>query len=123
MLKLNLSTLSFIINLYLTTGKPLTDFSTKFPKAEDALEFIHLSYAVQEFTSCEEIEAEPTFPNGAKCEYYRKTVIGTEAMVVTSRKNKYIGVLFGGSDELRDWIVDCDIKKVPFGPPEVRNIV
>lgn len=118
--------LSFILKHNLTLCRTLTDVtsdeslsvSTTFPTAEDALEFIHLSYAVQEFTSCEEIEAEPTFPEGAKCEYYKKTAIGTEAMIVTSHKEKYIGVLFGGSDELEDWIVDGLIAKVPFGPQD-----
>lgn len=123
---LKISFLIFIVKGYPITSEISLDIasdesfsvSTNFPTPEDALEFIHLSYAVQEFQSCEEIEIEPTFPDGAKCEYYQETLLGTEAMIVTSSVNEYIGVLFGGSDQLRDWLVDVTIEKTLFGPPE-----
>jgi hypothetical protein len=56
------------------------------------------------------------FPSNLSCEYYEEKKDGTQVAVIRSDENKYIAVVYAGTDSTVDILYDADLRAVRFGP-------
>lgn len=96
--------------------------SLEFPSLEDSTEMARLSkmiYKFKHYDDCNatDIDGNPLLPPDLDCHFYHHdTNQGTQVMVLSSSLNKYIGVVYAGTDDLRTTLTDTDILLKPFGP-------
>lgn len=109
--------------------------SNTFPTLSDTLEMSALSLLVYRYkrqqndTKVCELINERIFPNSTKwkdppimvaddlvCHWYHHDHWqGTQVMVVSSTKKRYVSVVFAGTDDLRTSLADANIYSKPFG--------
>eukprot|EP00521_Asterionellopsis_glacialis_P014959 CAMPEP_0195307238 /NCGR_PEP_ID=MMETSP0707-20130614/37614_1 /TAXON_ID=33640 /ORGANISM="Asterionellopsis glacialis, Strain CCMP134" /LENGTH=385 /DNA_ID=CAMNT_0040371485 /DNA_START=341 /DNA_END=1498 /DNA_ORIENTATION=- len=79
-----------------------------------------LIYAFKHDTSCNATNSHgvPILPPDLKCHYYEHETIfqGTQVMIFSSFHQKYIAVVYAGTDNLRTLLSDTDILQKPLGP-------
>jgi len=96
------------------------DTNMSFPTTKEAIELNRLSRYVYEARrlTCARVMKSNILPENITCYLNDWNRIGTETMVVTSSSEDstgYIAVLFAGTDEKRDVLIDANINLVPFG--------
>lgn len=92
-------------------------FSDRFPSISETVEMSKLSSLVYDFKDKPEDYCS-TFSNaqGLKCHwYFHDTVFGTQVMIVSSPRQRYLAIVFAGTNDLITSLEDMDISKKPFG--------
>jgi Lipase (class 3) len=92
-------------------------FSDRFPSITETLEMSKLSALVYDFKGRPDDYCS-TFSNaqGIRCHwYFHDTVLGTQVLLVSSPRQKYLAIVFAGTDDLRTSLEDMDITKKSFG--------
>jgi hypothetical protein len=98
--------------------------NSHFPSVKKTVEAVMLSNLVYSLKSCSPKDLPPEFPSSLSCEYYEEKKDGTQVAVIRSDENKYIAVVYAGTDSTVDILYDADLKAVRFGPegePLVNN--
>lgn len=93
------------------------EFADQFPSLEETLWMAKLSKIVYEFRHEDENYCN-TFklPDGTKCEMYdHNTRLGTQVLIVSNTKKRYIAVAFAGTDDIRTSLEDAHVTQKPFG--------
>ena len=93
------------------------DLSNQFPTLPETLEMAKLSSLVYRFKGqnasyC----ADFSNADGVRCHWYcHDEQQGTQVMIVSNSKKRYIAIVFAGTDDLRTSLQDMHIAKKPFG--------
>jgi hypothetical protein len=98
--------------------------NSHFPSVKNTVEAVMLSNLVYYLKGCSPKDLPPEFPSNLFCEYYEEKKDGTQVAVIRSDENKYIAVVYAGTDSTVDILHDADLKAVRFGPegePLVNN--
>lgn len=105
---------SVVSNLLRGTSTPLSE---QFPTLAEAVEMSKLSSLVYSFKGQEEDYCS-SFSNeeGIQCHwYFHDAILGTQVMIASNPKKKYMAVVFAGTDDLRTSLQDMDVAKKAFG--------
>eukprot|EP00980_Cylindrotheca_fusiformis_P030954 scaffold25678_cov137-Cylindrotheca_fusiformis.AAC.2 len=93
------------------------NFADQFPSLDDTLNMAKLSKLVYHFrhendTYCQNYSS----ADGVKCEWYMHNYeLGTQVMIVSNRKHRYVAVVFAGTDDIRTSLEDVNVGQKPFG--------
>jgi len=97
-------------------------WSDVFPSLNDVVSMARLSGLVYEFrdaynfTCADFIPAPGNYTEDITCEWYTHSyTLGTQVLLVSNRKEKYIAVIFAGTDDLRTFLEDTNMITKPFG--------
>jgi hypothetical protein len=96
----------------------------KFPSIEEALEMAQLAKVVYHFKSqnetyCASFNELPY----VYCEWYHHdTDLGTQVMLVSNSRKKYLAVVFAGTDDFRTSLLDADLLMKPFGDNDTVHL-
>eukprot|EP00525_Craspedostauros_australis_P000135 CAMPEP_0198122130 /NCGR_PEP_ID=MMETSP1442-20131203/33985_1 /TAXON_ID= /ORGANISM="Craspedostauros australis, Strain CCMP3328" /LENGTH=394 /DNA_ID=CAMNT_0043781085 /DNA_START=212 /DNA_END=1396 /DNA_ORIENTATION=+ len=90
---------------------------TSFPTLDETVEMARLSGVVYDFVKQKKNACESYKDDlGTTCEwYYHDVTLGTQVMIVTNAKLKYIAVVYAGTDDIRTTLEDVDVHKKKFG--------
>ena len=93
------------------------DLSTQFPTIAETLEMARLSSLVYRFKDQEDSYcANFTNVDGVRCHWYcHDEKQGTQVMIVSNSKKRYVAIVFAGTDDLRTSLQDMHVAKKPFG--------
>jgi hypothetical protein len=97
--------------------KKKQDYANQFPSLQDTLHMAKLSKLVYHFRH-EDDDYCQNYPSvdGVKCEFYvHNHLLGTQVMIVSNRKHRYVAVVFAGTDDIRTSLEDVDVTQKPFG--------
>ena len=98
-------------------GGESVPFSDRFPSISETIEMSKLSALVYDFKGKPDDYCS-TFSNaqGDKCHwYFHDTDLGTQVLLVSSPRQKYLAVVFAGTNDLRTSLEDIDMAKKSFG--------
>eukprot|EP00934_Nitzschia_sp_Nitz4_P007002 Nitzschia sp. Nitz4//scaffold305_size22082//6383//10884//NITZ4_008581-RA/size22082-processed-gene-0.1-mRNA-1//1//CDS//3329547086//6992//frame0 len=83
---------------------------------DETLELAHLSDLVYEFKGHPDTYCAQYKKEHVQCHwYYHDTKLGTQVMLVSNKKLKYLAIVYAGTDDVKTSLEDIDIAKVPFG--------
>jgi len=120
--------LTGIINVCESTDANNTQpYAEVFPSLNDVVSMAYLSRFVYEFKyfdnfTCSEFTP-PTTPQieDISCEWYiHERMLGTQVLSVSNKKEKYIAIIFAGTDDIRTSLEDTNLMKKPFGNKSVQ---
>mmetsp|Transcript_19807 Transcript_19807/g.28032 ORF Transcript_19807/g.28032 Transcript_19807/m.28032 type:complete len:453 (+) Transcript_19807:44-1402(+) len=104
------------------------ELENTFPTLNDTMEMGRLSkliYAFKHDTTCNATNAqgEPLLPTDLECHFYEHEnfIRGTQVMIFSSSSQKYIALVYAGTDNLRTALTDTDILQKPLGPLNDTN--
>jgi predicted lipase len=95
-----------------------------FPSIEETLEMAQLSRVVYHFkrqneTYCASFNELPH----VHCEWYHHDIdLGTQVMLVSNSRKKYLAVVFAGTDDFRTSLLDADLLMKPFGDNDTVHL-
>jgi hypothetical protein len=94
-----------------------------FPSSQDILEMARLSklvYKFKTYTDCDAVSpttGNPILPRDLTCHLYLHELgQGTQVLVLSNPRKKYIAIVFAGTDDLRTTLADGDILLTSFPP-------
>lgn len=97
-------------------------FSEVFPSLKDVVSMVRLSHLVYTFRWDEDSTCADFYPSAEnhtqdlECEWYQhEYTLGTQVWIVSNHKEKYIAVVFAGTDDARTLFEDTNILTKPFG--------
>ena len=98
-------------------------FSEVFPSWNDVVSMAHLSHLVYDFRSVVDFTcanftsfATKNETNDLSCHWYTHDYnLGTQVLLVSNKKEKYIAVVFAGTDDIRTSLEDTNILTKQFG--------
>jgi len=97
-------------------------YSEVFPSLNDVVSMARLSHLVYEFRSdrnfnCADFaSASGNQTEDISCEWYiHDYILGTQVLLVSNKKEKYIAVIFAGTDDVRTSLEDTNILTKNFG--------
>ena len=99
-------------------------FADSFPSIEETLEMAQLSRVVYHFrgqneTFCASFNQLPH----VHCEWYHHDkALGTQVMLVSNSRKKYLAVVFAGTDDFRTSLLDADLLMKPFGDNDTVHL-
>jgi hypothetical protein len=99
-------------------------FADSFPSIDETLEMAQLSRFVYHFrgqneTYCASFNELPY----VHCEWYHHdTDLGTQVMLVSNSRKKYLAVVFAGTDDFRTSILDADLRMKSFGDNDTVHL-
>lgn len=101
----------------LVNGNSGKNFANQFPSLADTLEMAKLSKLVYHFRhENDEYCASYKTKDGIVCEFYTHNhLLGTQVLIVSNRKKRYIAVVFAGTDDIRTSLEDAHLSFKPFG--------
>jgi len=94
----------------------LAALSTDFPSVDETYQYLQLSSYLYDIHS--EEDANKILPDSITVLLFEDYTVNDATMVVYDEIQRFIAVVFGGSDTLNDFLHDAEIRKVPFGPKE-----
>lgn len=101
------------------------DFANEFPSLEDTLHMAKLSKLVYHFRHEDDGYCQSySSADGINCEFYMHNHnLGTQLMIVSNRKQRYIAVVFAGTDDIRTSLEDANVAQKPFGNNSTISLI
>jgi hypothetical protein len=101
-------------------GREHRDFAEEFPTIQEIQEMSKLSLLVYKFhyqtnVTCDTINSQDSTYD-INCHWYlHDTELGTQVLLVSHDVQKYIAIVFAGTDDIRTSVEDANIFTKPFG--------